>query len=260
MDPSRADLLIQYALAAAAQEDAGSRELGPIHLVKYVYLGDVAYAQAHGGETYTGAAWKFHHFGPWSVEVFRRIEPATVSIGATERAFASRYQEDAKRWSLRDPGKLESLEARIPWEVTRILRRAVHEFGSDTKNLLHHVYQTDPMLKATPGAPLSFRPARPEREAVPLVAPPASAGPEPGRLSKTAVKKLKARIADRLREKREQRVPSLEPPPRYDEVFLDGQDWLDSLSELESIEGSQGQLHFSDEIWTSPARGDRDLP
>lgn len=254
MDSSRADLLIQYALAAAAQEDAGSRELGPIHLVKYVYLGDVAYAQAHDGETYTGAAWKFHHFGPWAAEIFRRIEPATVSIGAAERVFTSRYQEDARRWSLRDPRKLEYLEEKIPWEVTRVLRRAVHEFGSDTKNLLHHVYQTDPMLKAAPGDPLSFRPARPEREPGPPVAPPAAS------LSKTAVKKLKARIADRLREKREERAAGLEPAPRYDEVFLDGQQWLDSLTEVEPIEGSRGRLHFPDEIWTSPARGDRDLP
>jgi hypothetical protein len=254
MDSSRADLLIQYALAAAAQEDAGSRELGPIHLVKYVYLGDVAYAQAHDGETYTGAAWKFYHFGPWSAEIFRRVEPATVSIGAAERVFASRYQEDARRWSLRDPGKLEYLEEKIPWEVTRVLRRAVHEFGSDTKSLLHHVYQTEPMLKAAPGDPLSFRPARPEGEPGPPVAPPAAS------LSKTAVKKLKARIADRLREKREERAAGLEPPPRYDEVFLDGQQWLDSLTEIEPIEGSRGQLHFSEEIWTSPARGDRDLP
>ena len=46
MDRDRVDLLIQYALAVAGQNDFGERELGPIHLLKYVYLGDLAHAGA----------------------------------------------------------------------------------------------------------------------------------------------------------------------------------------------------------------------
>ena len=41
MDTAKVDLLIQFALAVAAEEDAlAERELGPIHLIKYVYLAD----------------------------------------------------------------------------------------------------------------------------------------------------------------------------------------------------------------------------
>jgi len=42
MDIKRVDLLLKYILAAAGQEDPGNREVGPIHLVKYVYLADLA--------------------------------------------------------------------------------------------------------------------------------------------------------------------------------------------------------------------------
>ncbi|HEX2224370.1 MAG TPA: hypothetical protein VHN15_09205 [Thermoanaerobaculia bacterium] len=257
MNPSRADLLIQYALAAAAQEDAGRRELGPIHLIKYVYLGDLAYAEEHAGETFTGAPWKFHHFGPWAVEVFQRIEPAVSAVHASERVFNSRHGEDAKRWSLRDGGRLEELEKKIPWPAARAIRRAVHEHGSDTKNLLHHVYRTVPMLKASPGELLSFRAPQPEAAG----GPPSAPAEAPPHLSKTTAKKLKARIAERLAQKREAREKTAPmPAPRYDEVFFAGREWLDSLTELEPIEGVQGELQFSEEIWKSDARGTGELP
>jgi hypothetical protein len=45
MDIKRVDLLLKYILAAAGQEDLGQREVGPIHLVKYVYLADPAFAE-----------------------------------------------------------------------------------------------------------------------------------------------------------------------------------------------------------------------
>ncbi len=55
MDQDRIDHVIQLALLVAGREDDPfDRELGPIHLIKYVYLADLAYAERHGGETYTG--------------------------------------------------------------------------------------------------------------------------------------------------------------------------------------------------------------
>jgi hypothetical protein len=42
MDINKIDLLLKYILAAAGLEDLGNREVGPIHLVKYVYLSDLA--------------------------------------------------------------------------------------------------------------------------------------------------------------------------------------------------------------------------
>jgi hypothetical protein len=47
---------LKYILAAAGQEDYGNREVGPIHLINYVYLADLAFAERHGGETFTGTS------------------------------------------------------------------------------------------------------------------------------------------------------------------------------------------------------------
>jgi hypothetical protein len=53
MDIKKVDQLLKYILAAAGQADYGNREVGPIHLIKYVYLADLAFAEKHGGETFT---------------------------------------------------------------------------------------------------------------------------------------------------------------------------------------------------------------
>ena len=51
MKSSKIDLLIQYAVLIAGQEDEYlDRQLGPIHLIKYVYLADLAYAEREKGE------------------------------------------------------------------------------------------------------------------------------------------------------------------------------------------------------------------
>jgi hypothetical protein len=86
LNPATVDLdrLFQYILATAAEsEDFKTRELGPIHLLKYAYLADLAFAERNEGRTYTGTDWGFHHFGPWSSAAFQRIEPSLAVIGAT---------------------------------------------------------------------------------------------------------------------------------------------------------------------------------
>ena len=50
MKSNKIDLLIQYAFLVAGQEDEYlDRRLGPIHLIKYVYLADLAYAERNCG-------------------------------------------------------------------------------------------------------------------------------------------------------------------------------------------------------------------
>ena len=81
MKSSKIDLLIQYAILIAGQEDEYlDRRLGPIHLIKYVYLADLAYAERNCGETFTEIAWQFYKFGPWSQAVNERIKPALAAI------------------------------------------------------------------------------------------------------------------------------------------------------------------------------------
>jgi len=102
MDLNRIKNLLKYALSVAGLEDPGNQELGPIHLVKYVYLGDLAYAEAHGGETFTNAPWVFYHYGPWSVEVFKQIEEVVSEIEVGKRVLTStKFDNDSVRYRIR---------------------------------------------------------------------------------------------------------------------------------------------------------------
>jgi hypothetical protein len=159
MDPERVRQLVEFCLACAGREDdPRERQLGPIHVLKYVYLADVAYAERNGGVTFTRAAWKFYHFGPWSAEVHNLLEPTARAAGAEVAVMSSRYDKDTVRWALHDDDLYDKLVERLPSEVTNVIREAVHRFGSGTGDLLNYVYLTRPMLKAAPGEVLDFTP------------------------------------------------------------------------------------------------------
>lgn len=255
MDTSKLALLFQYALAAAAQEDRPfDRELGPIHLLKYAYLADLAHAEANEGRTFTGVAWRFHHFGPWAVEAWEEIPNAMEAVGAQHKSFSSRYKEDNHRWWLETEREPDSIVAGLPGPCARTIRRAVHEFGNDTSALLHHVYKTPPMLQAAPGDLLEFRPPPPPSET-----PDVEERPALPKLSKTKLKKLRAVVKEKLAAKEQKPRSPAQPAPRYDDVFAQGTAWLDSLAG-EPISEQEGVLEFDPSIWKSRARNDGELP
>jgi len=259
MDACRLDSLLHFSLAAAGQEDPPYRALGPIHLIKYAYLADLAYAEQHGGQTYTGAPWRFFNFGPWAEPVYDRIEPAVRAIGAERRVFdRARYEGEFVRYTLEDDEAYERLSRQLPIEAVTAIKRAVHEFGNDTYGLLNHVYLTRPMLEAAPGEPLVFR----EEPAEPPV--PQEDAPVDAPLTRRARKEREAAIA-RLRldvrarlAQRRARVRVV-PAPRYDEVFRSGTEWLDSLAG-EAVPATRAEATFSDDIWRSPTRGGTEVP
>ncbi|HTG35215.1 MAG TPA: hypothetical protein VLB76_20035 [Thermoanaerobaculia bacterium] len=257
MDSKKVDLVIQYALAVAGEaEDFRDRELGPIHLLKFVYLADLAYARAER-ESFTGASWKFHKFGPWAVDVYQRIQPAIHFIGASERRFSATANEEGVRWRVKDACLSRDLEPKLPWSVAREVKHAVHQYGSDTTGLLHFVYRTPPMLRAAPGEALNLLVEEAVESEAMQVTTAETKLPE---MSKTKVKKLQALVKGRLEERR--RLKTLvtpEPAPRYDEVFTMGQDWLDGLAG-DPVTAEKGQVHFSDEVWKSPGRRDPEIP
>ncbi|HEX4965414.1 MAG TPA: hypothetical protein VF173_31680 [Thermoanaerobaculia bacterium] len=256
MDLKKVDQIVQYALALAGEaEDARNRELGPIHLLKYTYLADLAFAQ-DGKGSFTGAPWRFHKFGPWSIEIYERLPRAAQAIEAVERKFPSKFRDqDGIRWRLQDRHLAEALEARLPWPVARTVKQAVRQFGNDTTGLLHYVYNTDPMLKAAPGELLVLDPEPPARPEEYVPEPP----PLPA-LSKTKVKKLQEIVKAKLKEKAEAEARVVpEPAPRYDQVFALGQDWLDGLAG-EPVTAERGKIYFSDAIWKSPGRRDPEIP
>ena len=159
MDISKIDKIIQYSLLIAGDEDDSfDRQLGPIHLIKYVYLADLYYAASHNGETFTGVKWQFYKFGPWSQEVNNRIEPALLCIHAEKKTFPSDYEDKDEwvRWTATDDSFRKELERELPFTIKSTLRRDVHQFGKATPELLSYVYSTKPMLSAAPREFLDF--------------------------------------------------------------------------------------------------------
>jgi hypothetical protein len=258
MDPKRVDLVIHYALAVAGEaEELRDRELGPIHLIKIIYLADLAYARAEK-TSFTATKWKFHKFGPWSVEAFQRLRPAIQALPfqVVERRFPTSSTDEGVRWRLGEGCLAEELEGKLPWAVAREVRSVVRQYGNDTAGLLHFVYRTPPMLSAAPGETLDLLGAE-TRE------PETSAGEWTGaplpEISKTRVKKLQALVKERQEERRRRvKLVPPEPSPRYDEVFTSGRDWLDGLAG-EPVGAEKGKIHFSDEVWKSPGRRDPEL-
>ena len=256
MDMNRVDTLLKYILLLAGQEDPGNRELGPIHFVKYVYLADLAHSQRHKGATYTNVSWTFYRFGPWSTEVYKRIEPVVREVNASERRISSpKYEDDFLRWELVNDELFEELDRQVPFEIALAIKKAVHEFGDDTSALLHYVYATDPMLGAAPGEHLFFEPYPEDEEDTRQPQP----FTEVQSLTKTARRRLKGKMAEILLEKlAKKKKPSVYTPPRYDQVFFEGQKWLEEIAG-EPIESQEGELSFSKEIWKSPSRTESDV-
>jgi hypothetical protein len=262
LNSERLAKLFQHILATAAlNEDFTQRQLGPIHFVKYAYLADLAYAARNGGQSFTGADWRFYHFGPWSDEVFSQIEPVLAHLGAQRWQVASKYADDFVRYGLRtDEAKdlASDAENALPFTVSSAVAKAVHEHGTDTADLLRHVYLTGPMLSARPGENLDLSTVvKPKEESV------AEVGQTPS-LTKSQ-QKARAALIERTRQEMAKRFvnrtvgkPPM-PPPRYDEVFAEGTAKLDEMAGPSS-EKTTGELRFDDSIWSSDQRREPTIP
>jgi hypothetical protein len=254
----RIQQVMRYAVAVAANaDDFKRRELGPIHLLKYVYLADLAHAEKHGGQTYTGIPWRFHHFGPWAQEAWQQI-PAAMALGSIcQCSFQSADQADRVRWRSKEPELEGKLESSLPHEVSRAVKLVVKDLGNDTYGLLHHVYSTLPMRKAAPEEPLDFSMATAEPEELTL---PPEGEPPQEQLSKTARKRrqqahdaLRLRFQETLKKRRQRRAqPTVEPVQKTADL-MEVLEWVDSLAG-EPMEPLKGELIVSDDIWKSPAR------
>ncbi|MFH0782004.1 MAG: type II toxin-antitoxin system antitoxin SocA domain-containing protein [Pseudomonadota bacterium] len=248
--------VLQFALLAAGeQDDYQDRSLGPIHLIKYVYLADLAYASRHDGNTYTGVRWQFYNFGPMSSEVYQAIEPALLAIDADIRTFHSDYgNEDCKRYTASDDYCLSEVENYLPVTVTGTIRRLLRRYGNDTGALLEHVYRTKPMICSRPNEYLDFICAVDREvesdEYVPFMEA----------LSQRKINKLKQNtreIVERRRETppRRRRRNSINPADLNlsEDDYAEGLRWLDELAG-DSIEAGRYEANFDDSVWQPSIR------
>ncbi len=257
------DRVLQFSLLTAGQEDFGSRELGPIHLIKYLYLADLEHAK-YKGTPYTNVPWTFYHFGPWDHGAFSRIEPALEAIGARKRTIdsaQSKYEKEFVRWLATDEKLHEELERELPLIVRGVVHKYVHQFNAVTEDLLHYVYTTWPMLNAKPGEALNFnlpdylrkkkRYGEQDNENEQLTVRQQKKRTE-------SIRVVKSEFRKRLKAKRRKPKIRLAPPP-YDDIYFEGLKTLDSLAGKE-ISDISGVVSFSDDIWKSKARFDPDVP
>lgn len=264
MDSHKVDLILQYALVVASEnEEPFDRQLGPIHLIKYVYLADLSYSERHNGETFTGAKWRFHNFGPWVPEVYDRIEPALSEIGAqTVRINHPKYEGDFVRWHPPEDELGKELSDQLPFGICVAVKNAVRSFGSDTATLLNHVYLTEPMLCAAPGENLDFKcRVRPpdHTEETPQIEPIRAMTKKQRDERKQKIQNLRSLIRERLdNRKKDPELVTPDPPPRYDEVFLQGLAYMEAEAGP-PIEEREEKAGLSDDVWKSPARYDPDL-
>ena len=254
-DQRRLNNLIQYSLLRAGEEDVyASRRLGPIHIIKYIYLADLYYSEKHG-VTFTGINWQFYNFGPWSSVVNSSIPNALSQIMANKACLESMYKDDdCFRWDKQDTYLLRDKARDIPAEITSRLNRDIHSFTNDTKALLDFVYQTEPMLSAKPCANLKFKQVQRVVSTEPST--------RIDNLSNKKKKNLRQKLAAlKERNQGKQRVRKLTSPvenPRYDEVYRTGINWLNELDNTPKLE-KEIVVEFSDDVWLSETRKSYEL-
>jgi hypothetical protein len=246
------DAMLYALLCAADNDDFTRRDLGEIHLLKYLYIADEAYARWNQGRTFTGTDWCFYKFGPWSQPLHAAIVACLTTIGAQLRTFPSRFgDDDCKRWSIQaDAAECRRVKDRLPLEVKQAISAAIQTHGNDTASLLEAVYASEPMLRAAPGERLEFRardrtPREKPHEFVPLMD---KLSVSERKRFQERKKELQARIAERLAK---QSVPAPPTLPR-DEEYAATLEWVDSLAGPHLPSGSE--VVFSESIWKSPAR------
>ena len=263
MDKQRIDQIITFSLLESnRKDDPWDRELGPIHLIKYVYLSDLAYAEHHHGITYTGTPWRFHHYGPWGEEVYERIDLVMQAVEAKVKAISSpKLRDDFFRYSLDDDERYYELYSALPLEITSALKKAIHTYGNDTAELLHYVYRTRPMICAAPGESLIFESKKLVEEEIITESqiPKEEISVKRKKLKKEAIDKLKEEMAVRLEKtltkKKEKRQFT---PPRYDDVYYEGVMRVESLAG-DPIETEEGVLEVTPNLWKSSFRTDDEL-
>ena len=260
MDTRRTDLVLQLALAFAAERDGSDRELTATQLMKYVYLGDLAFAERNAGASFTGAPWRFGDHGPFADEVHARIEPVVRRLGAdTRSAPNAKPGSDGARYSLADTALLGEAEAELPLPVVGAVKHAVREYVRDLRGLLDRVYRTAPMLRAAPEEPLDLALAEPHpARAATAPAPPALPVKEQRRRA-AALDTLKAAVAQKLAARAPRRTVAAEPPPAYDALFREGTAWLDA-EPGEPVSANEYTATVGDSVWTSEARRENKVP
>jgi len=254
MNADKIDELIQYILSVASLNDGGETKLSMIQFIKYIYLVDLDYAARNNGMTYTGLAWKFHHYGPWNTELYKNIPNALKEINASKEFFSSSEGKDSEKWYLTDSSLFDSLGNTIGLSISGSVQKYVRMFKNDTSKLLHYVYNTKPMLNAAPEEILDFQcVVQTQIESIDLKkTQELTARQEKKR--KGEVLNLKKRIKEKLEARKKKKSLYVYPQPRYDSIYFEGIKHIEEMGGASVLEGRSGVIEFDDSVWKSEMR------
>lgn len=262
MNTQRVDALLAYILFEAQKsDDFREQSLGPIHFLKYVYLADLAYAEKHNGETYTGVHWQFFHYGPWDRELWLYIEPSLATAGVLATKFPSDFSsKECVRWICDAEHKVKSVAMSLSIELQGIIARLVRRFSNNTPELLNYTYNTPPMLKAAPREHLDFSPSGwridSSDNAFTRIKAPELTHRERKKINlwkENASKILRAKIAEKIAQNKKQHHTS---DALYDNVYLEGIAFLNADMMQEPLQEGNVEVSIDNNVWKSRARYD----
>ena len=188
--------------------------IGRTALMKLVYLADIEHYRRYGKQA-TNLQWRFHHYGPYSVELDREVRALGLDIDESVfsqtqrgRAVSGYHYRHVGDWREAAGAFNSSYDA----AARRCVDRVVQQWALDPlPAILDYVYfETEPMQDARRGELLDFSKIQPETTSRSSVA---QAG-----LSKELASEMRQRLHERKATAAKKEVRKATEPP-YDEVY-----------------------------------------
>lgn len=214
-------------------QQAGVSKITRTALMKYLYLLDLYMAEESQGKTWTGTAWRFHHFGPYAQALADEID--ILSGRSLIQEFGGGgTSKDYMLYSLGEWSTAKTLSALgFSAYIRDSLARDIRSFANDLPSLLNKVYfRTEPMAKASPGDTLDFSEC--ERLAFSSVKP-IKMKPINRKAADALLAKLQGRVANR-------KEPAVVWEGPFDDVYFQG---IAALSGDPLEEGLKGRADIS---------------
>lgn len=139
-------------------KQAGVGNITRTALMKYLYLLDFYTAEDTQGNTWTGAAWRFHHFGPYAQALADDIDLLAGKSLIQEIAGGGGSSKDYTLYSIGEWSTAKTLAALgFSSYVRDRIAKDIRRFANSLPSLLDEVYfRTEPMSGARPGQALDF--------------------------------------------------------------------------------------------------------
>ena len=159
-DPQKTFAEAILAVLRIARE-SGVGKLARTPLTKFVYLLDLYAAEERGGKTFSGAEWRFWHFGPYADALDAKLDELAAQ-GAIQSEAREKTDKEYTLFYLGEWSTAQTPQALgLPADVGARLADAMKRFNFDLPGLLNHVYfETAPMQGARPGDALDFSKAQ----------------------------------------------------------------------------------------------------